>query len=56
MQLEFSWQILKNTRILNFMKSDNVPCGWMYMDGQTETDRQTHVMKPLDTFAFCICT
>ena len=24
------------------------------MDGQTETDRQTHMMKPVDTFAFCI--
>jgi hypothetical protein len=25
---------------------------WMYrqMDGQTETDRQTHIMKPIDTF------
>jgi hypothetical protein len=39
MQLEFSWQFLKNTHILNLMKSQDVLCGCT--DGWTDKQRQT---------------
>ena len=52
MQLEFSWQFLKNTHILNSIKSQNVPygCTDRWTDRQRQTGRQTDMMKPVDTF------
>jgi hypothetical protein len=40
MQLEFSWQFLKNTRILNFVKSQDVPSGCT--DRWTDRQADTH--------------
>jgi len=43
MQLEFSWQFLKNTHVSNLMKSQDVPSGCTdgWMDRQRQSGRHT---------------